>query len=107
MESSSDPPPDQGPPPAEPEPHPAAALFPLMDVDGAEFGELVGDIRAHGLLQPIVLHEGTSSATSHRYRLALAETAVQASHIVQFDAEEAAQVVDENLAVVLISAAST
>ena len=38
--------------------HSAAALFPLMQVDGPEFGELVRDLQAHGLLQPIVLHEG-------------------------------------------------
>jgi hypothetical protein len=38
--------------------HPAAALLPLMDVDGPKFGELVADTAAHGLLQPIVLHEG-------------------------------------------------
>ena len=60
MGTSTDPPPDQfaGPPPDDPEYHPAAALFPLMDVDGAEFGELVRDLQEHGLLQPIVLHEG-------------------------------------------------
>ena len=29
-----------------------------MEVDGAEFGELVRDLQEHGLLQPIGLHEG-------------------------------------------------
>src|SRR5215472_3209828 len=44
---------------------------------------------------------------TYRYRLALARTAEQASRIVQFDAEEAAQLMDENSAVVLQSAART
>jgi len=48
--------------------HPAAALFPLMDVDGPEFGELVDDIREHGLLQPIVLHEGKILDGRNRHR---------------------------------------
>ena len=36
----------------------SAALFPLMDMDGGDFGELVADIGEHGLLQTIVLPEG-------------------------------------------------
>ena len=69
MRTSTDPPPDQpAAPPVELEHHPAAALFPLMDVDGPEFGELVADIREHGLLQPITLHEGTILDGRNRYR---------------------------------------
>jgi len=68
MEISTDPPADQLPPPAELEHHPAAALFPLMDVDGPEFGELVADLQAHGLLQPIVLHEGKILDGRNRHR---------------------------------------
>ena len=56
------------PPPAELQDHPAAALFPLMDVDGPEFGQLVTDIREHGLQQPIVLHDGKILDGRNRHR---------------------------------------
>ena len=68
MRTSTDPPADHVPPTAEHEHHPAAALFPLLPIGGPEFGELVTDIDAHGLLQPIVLHEGQVLDGRNRYR---------------------------------------
>jgi hypothetical protein len=69
MRTSTDPPAEQSPPrPAELEHHPAAALFPLLPVDGPEFGELVADIGPRGLLQPIVLHGGKILEGRNRYR---------------------------------------
>ena len=46
METSTDPTPDQALRSADAEFHPAAALFPLMDVDGAEFGDRAAAIAA-------------------------------------------------------------
>ena len=68
MQTSTDPPADQFPPTAELEYHRAAALFPLLPVDSPEFGELVDDIGEHGLLQPIILHEGKILDGRNRYR---------------------------------------
>jgi ParB-like chromosome segregation protein Spo0J len=69
MRTPTDPPANQpATPPADLEHHPAAALFPLLPVDGPEFGELVNDIGEHGLLQPIVLHEGKILDRRNRYR---------------------------------------
>ena len=68
MRTPTDPTPDQPLRSADPEFHPAAALFPVMDVDGAEFGELVDDIREHGLVQPIVRFEGKILDGRNRYR---------------------------------------
>ena len=68
MEITTDPTSDQATPTAELEFHPAADLFPLMEVGGPEFGELVADIREHGLLNPIVLHDGKVLDGRNRYR---------------------------------------
>jgi ParB-like chromosome segregation protein Spo0J len=66
------PPPTHPPPtprrhPPRLEHHPAAALFPLLPVAGPEFGKLVADIGEHGVLQPIVLHEGRTLGGRNRY----------------------------------------
>jgi hypothetical protein len=47
---------------------PRRRLFPLLPVDSPEFGELVSDIGEHGLLQPIVLHEGKILDGRNRHR---------------------------------------
>lgn len=62
------------------EPHPAAAIFPLMD--GIDLAGLVDDVRSHGLLEPIVLHEGR--ILDGRNRLRACEQAGVEPHFVEW-----------------------
>lgn len=60
--------------------HPAAMVFPLMD--GIELSSLVEDVRTHGLLDPIVLHEGM--VLDGRNRLRACEMAGVAPRFVEW-----------------------
>jgi ParB-like chromosome segregation protein Spo0J len=68
-------------PPARPAPHPICLLIPSADDD--EFQDLTDDIRAHGLIAPIVLFEGM--ILDGRNRAAACERAGVAARYVQFE----------------------
>lgn len=54
--------------PAKFEFHPIANIFPLLQ--GSEFDELVSDVKANGVLEKIVIHEGKILDGRNRYRAA-------------------------------------
>jgi hypothetical protein len=83
-------------PPERPNPHPICLLVPSADED--ELQNLTGDIRAHGLLDPIVLFE--QRILDGRNRAAACESAGVAPRYVEFQGtrEEALMfVVSQNL----------
>lgn len=75
--------------------HPYADLFPLMDGDA--FADLVEDVRAHGLREPIVLYEGT--VLDGRNRLRACEEAGVEPRFVELpgDVDPLAWIVSHNL----------
>src|SRR5262249_54446502 len=76
--------------------HPLADVFPLMV--GEEFAELVADIKANGLRQQIVLHEGKIIDGRNRYRACI-EAGVEPAVIVGDDwiNDPAAYVISANI----------
>lgn len=74
--------------------HPLANLFPLME--GQDFADLVADIAAHGLREPVIVHEGQILDGRNRYRAC--EKAGVPVRLAPYDGEDAvAFVVSLNL----------
>ena len=74
--------------------HPLATLLPLLDTAG--FDELVADIRAHGLREPIVMFDGKVLTDRNRYR-ACVEAGVEPTFAVYPGDDPVAYVISFNL----------
>ena len=74
--------------------HPFASIFPLLE--GGAFSELAADIAAHGLREPIVLHDGKILDGRNRYRACL-EAGVKPEFVTYTRADPLAYVVSLNL----------
>jgi len=74
--------------------HPLAFLIPAMSAE--ELARLTEDIAAHGLVEPIVLHEGQILDGRHRYQAC--QTAGVEPHFTVFDGDDpVAYVLSKNL----------
>src|SRR3982751_6115188 len=74
--------------------HPLSAIFPL--VEGIQFDELVADVKAFGLREPILIFEGKVLDGRNRYRACVA-AGVEPTFVVYQGDDPIAYVISLNL----------